>query len=95
MNSFFGDGDVSGWMIVDCMMNIPLLYWASEETKDPRFAHIALKHAKTAQRYVVREDGSCNHIVGINPQTGEFSDRGMRRALPGAAGSRGPCMASR
>lgn len=25
---FDENGNVSGWMIVDCMMNIPLLYWA-------------------------------------------------------------------
>lgn len=39
---------ISGWMIIDCIMNIPLLYWASEETGDPRFRHIAVRHAKTA-----------------------------------------------
>ena len=31
-----GDSNI-GWMIIDCMMNIPLLYWMSEENKDPRF----------------------------------------------------------
>lgn len=25
--------DTSGWAIIDCMFNIPLLYWCSEETK--------------------------------------------------------------
>jgi hypothetical protein len=29
--------DNYNWTIVDCMMNIPLLYWASEEVKDDRF----------------------------------------------------------
>ncbi|MGN1052910.1 MAG: glycosyl hydrolase family 88, partial [Candidatus Scatosoma sp.] len=29
-NSWYGDEDVSGWTIIDCMMNIPILYWASE-----------------------------------------------------------------
>lgn len=27
--------DKAGWMIVDCLMNLSLLYWATEETKDP------------------------------------------------------------
>lgn len=67
-----GKCDIRGWMIVDCMMNIPLLYWASEETGDPRFRHVAVNHAKTAQQYVTRPDGSCNHIVGLDPETGEF-----------------------
>lgn len=71
-NSYFGE--VSGWMIIDCMMNVPLLYWATEETSDPRFRHIAIAHAKTAQKYIVRPDGSCNHILIFDPQTGEFED---------------------
>ncbi len=90
MTAFFGKGDVSGWMIVDCMMNTPLLYWASRETKDPRFAQVALRHAKTAQQYVVREDGSCNHIVGFNSQTGEFVDNpGGQGYEKGSSWSRG------
>ncbi|MDE6591180.1 MAG: glycoside hydrolase family 88 protein [Oscillospiraceae bacterium] len=70
----FGGGDIRGWMIIDCMMNLPLLYWASEETNDPRFKKIAVSHAKTAQQYIVRPDGSCNHIVAFNPDTGEYID---------------------
>ena len=65
-------GDVSGFMIIDCMMNLPLLYWAADECKDPRFRHIAMAHAKTAQKYIVRPDGSCNHILVFDAQTGEF-----------------------
>lgn len=65
-------GDSTGWIIVDSMMNIPLLYWASDETKDPRFAHIATAHADTIRRTLVREDGSCGHIACLNPETGEL-----------------------
>lgn len=61
-----------GWCIIDCLMNLPLLYWASEETKDPRFKHIAMMHADMALKNFLREDGSVNHIVEINPETGEF-----------------------
>jgi unsaturated chondroitin disaccharide hydrolase len=28
-------------MIIDCNMNLPLLYWAVEQTGDPRFADAA------------------------------------------------------
>lgn len=81
---------ISGWMIIDCMMNIPLLYWAAEETKDPRYLHIATSHARTAQRYVTREDGSCNHIVSIDPNTGEFVDNpGGQGYEKGSSWSRG------
>ncbi|MDR0922978.1 MAG: glycoside hydrolase family 88 protein [Hungatella sp.] len=63
--------DCTGWIIVDSMMNIPLLYWASEELKDPRFYYIAKNHADTVMRTLVREDGSCGHIACLNPDTGE------------------------
>lgn len=61
-----------GWAIVDSMMNMPLLFWASRETNDPRFAAIARMHADTMLRTIVRDDGSCNHIVQFDPETGEF-----------------------
>lgn len=64
--------DRSGWAIIDCMMNLPLLYWASEETGDPRFGQIARAHADTAARHFVRGDGSVNHIVEFNTHTGEY-----------------------
>lgn len=64
-----------GWVIIDSMMNIPLLYWASEQTKDPRFKTIARKHADTVARYLVREDGSVGHIASFDPNTGEFIEQ--------------------
>lgn len=64
--------DCTGWIIVDSMMNIPLLYWASKELNDPRFYHIAKSHADTIKRTLVRDDGSCGHIACLNPDTGEL-----------------------
>lgn len=55
--------DVSGWSIIDCMMNIPILYWASEEIGDDRFKKVAMRHADMTMKSHVREDGSVNHIV--------------------------------
>lgn len=66
--------DTTGIMIIDCMMNIPLLYWASEVTGDERFKTIAMDHADTVLKYTIRSDGSCNHIVVMDPKTGEFCD---------------------
>ena len=51
------------------MMNLPLLYWAQEQTNDPRFSHIAKAHADTAMKAFVREDGSVHHIVQFNAET--------------------------
>ena len=64
--------DVRGYMIIDSLMNLPLLYWASEETSDPRFKQIAMAHADTCLTHIMRPDGSCRHIVNFDPETGEF-----------------------
>lgn len=64
--------DCTGWIIVDSMMNIPLLYWASQITGDPRFSQIAVNHADTVASCLIRDDGSCGHIACINPETGEL-----------------------
>lgn len=66
------DGSFAGRVIIDCMMNLPLLYWASEEIHDPRYYQIATMHANKAMKYFIREDGSVNHIVEFDPETGEF-----------------------
>ncbi len=64
--------DNNGWTIIDCMMNIPQLYWASKELGDDRFTQIAMAHADMAMRDHVREDGSMNHIVVHDVETGEM-----------------------
>ncbi|MCL2479505.1 MAG: glycoside hydrolase family 88 protein, partial [Treponema sp.] len=74
------NGDRTGWIIIDCMMNIPLLYWASKEMDDPRFRMIAIDHAHTTKDILVRPDGSCNHIAILSPETGECLE------LPGGQG---------
>lgn len=63
--------DYVGWAIIDCMMNIPLLYWASEEKNDPRYCYIAMSHADKTMHHHVRGDGSVKHIVEYDPETGE------------------------
>ena len=63
-----GNEDRSGWTIIDCMMNIPILYWASKEIGDARFTKIAMRHADMSMRDHVREDGSINHIVIHDPE---------------------------
>lgn len=62
----------TGWMIVDTLMNIPLLFWAAKQAETPAFAYIAKNHADTAMKYILRDDGTCNHIVVLDPENGEF-----------------------
>lgn len=82
------------WAIIDCMMNIPLLCWATEETDDPRFLHIAEAHADTVMKSFVRGDGSVNHIVEFDPETGDvIATHGGQGFGVGSSWSRGQAWA--
>lgn len=62
--------DKKGKIIIDSMMNLALLFWASETTGDARYAEIAKNHADTAARHIVRPDGSTFHQFNFDPITG-------------------------
>ncbi len=84
------NSDTRGWAIIDCMFNISLLYWASKESNDPRFAHIANMHADTVMEHFIRPDGSVHHIVEFNPETGEkIKSYGGQGYEEGSAWTRG------
>jgi len=57
-------------LIIDCMLNLPLLYWASEVTGDVKYAEIAKKHAHTTLGTVVRDDASTHHTYYFDVETG-------------------------
>ncbi len=79
-----------GWAIIDSMMNLSLLFWASAEIGDPRFSHIAKAHADTVLKYFIREDGSVCHIGSFNPESGAFIESiGGQGYGPNSAWSRG------
>lgn len=63
--------DREGWSIIDTMMNLPLLYWASEETGYSRYRFIAEAHAGKTAENVIRPDGSAIHIIEYDLNTGE------------------------
>lgn len=88
------NGNNAGWAIVDCMMNIPLLFWASKQSNDDRFKHIGVMHANMSMKEFVREDGSVNHIVIFDENTGEVLEvpRGQGYAS-GSSWSRGQAWA--
>jgi unsaturated chondroitin disaccharide hydrolase len=60
-----------GHAIIDSLMNLSILYWASRELKDEGFYQIAKKTADTAIREFIREDGSLYHIVVFDESTGK------------------------
>jgi len=80
----------AGWAIIDCMMNLPLLYWAYKELNDPRYLQIATMHADTTEKYFLREDGSSKHIVEFDPATGEYvKSQGGQGYAHGSSWTRG------
>ncbi len=86
--------DHVGWAIIDCMMNLAILYWASEYTKDPRFSHIAQAHSQTVIKNFIQDDGSAKHICEFNPFTGEYIQNfGGQGYSPESAWSRGAAWA--
>ena len=61
-----------GWMIIDTMMNLELLFWAAEETGNKEFYEIARAHAITAMNEIVRENYSSYHLIEWDPDTGDL-----------------------
>ncbi|MGI2296070.1 glycoside hydrolase family 88 protein [Paenibacillus sp. GXUN7292] len=88
------DPNSTGWAIIDCLMNLPLLFWASKEENDPRFKQIAVAHANTVLKQFVRDDWTVPHIVSFNPETGEkIENLGGQGLGPDSAWSRGQAWA--
>ena len=82
--------DRSGWVIVDSMMNIQLLFWARDVLGDPRFEYVAMDHADTLMEKTVRGDGSCNHVIVLDPTNGELLETpGGQGYASGSSWSRG------
>jgi unsaturated chondroitin disaccharide hydrolase len=62
-------------VIIDNMMNLELLFWATKTTGDSSFYKIAVTHANTSMKNHFRPDYSSYHVVNYNPQTGEVQQR--------------------
>ncbi len=60
-------------LIIDCLLNVPLLFWATEMTNDDKYAIVAQKHIKTALLNVIREDYSTWHTFYFDFETGKPS----------------------
>ncbi|OOC58824.1 glycoside hydrolase family 88 protein [Paenibacillus ihbetae] len=86
--------DNAGLAIIDCSMNTPLLFLASEISGDPRYRHVAEAHMDTVVRDFVRPDGSVYHIIRYDPATGErLEGLGGQGYAPESAWSRGTAWA--
>ncbi len=65
-----GSVDKGGQIIADTMLNLHLLFWATEYTGDSRYHEAAYQHAQRSRHYLVREDGSSFHTYFFNQETG-------------------------
>jgi unsaturated chondroitin disaccharide hydrolase len=87
-------GENAGWAIIDCLMNLSLLYLASNETGDPCFADIAKAHTDMVLSDFIRADGSVCHIVEFDPRTGaRLRSHGGQGYSHGSCWSRGQAWA--
>ncbi len=76
--------------IIDCLMNLPLLYWASETVGDDRFKRIAKEHVEMAMIDHLRPDGSVVHVARHDRESGEAVDNGCGQGYAkGSSWSRG------
>jgi unsaturated chondroitin disaccharide hydrolase len=57
-------------LIIDCLLNIPLLYWTAEVTGDKKYEEIAYNHFKTTIEVCCREDASTYHTYYFDVNTG-------------------------
>lgn len=64
------DPEQCGRMIFDCLLNLPLLYWASETSGHSYFGDYARTHVAQASRYLVRPDFSTYHTYYMDVDTG-------------------------
>ncbi|MFD1257529.1 glucuronyl hydrolase [Mucilaginibacter terrae] len=71
-------------VIIDNMMNLELLFYATRVTGDSSYYKIAVSHANTTMKNHFRPDYSSYHVVDYNPQTGGVT---LKRTHQGAADS--------
>jgi len=64
----WGEVGASLRLIIDCMNNIPLLFWASEVTGDKNYYEKAYNHAITTINNIIREDATTHHTFFFTPE---------------------------
>jgi len=62
-------------VIIDNMMNLELLFWATHVSGDSSFYKIALTHANTTMKNHYRPDFSSYHVLNYNKETGAVKQK--------------------
>lgn len=63
-------------VIIDNMMNLELLFWATEQTGDPKYRDVAVRHANTTLDHHFRDDMSSYHVIDYDTITGGVIQKG-------------------
>ncbi|GAE82237.1 glycoside hydrolase family 88 protein [Bacteroides reticulotermitis] len=69
-------GEWSYPVIIDNMMNLEMLFWASERTGNPKFREIAVAHAAKTLKNHFRDDMTSYHVVSYDAATGDVESKG-------------------
>ncbi|MCX6619904.1 MAG: glycoside hydrolase family 88 protein, partial [Acidobacteria bacterium] len=65
-----GDPREAGYVIIDCLIDLDLLFWAAREEGNPFYFEIAHQHGLATLAATVRPDGSSVQVVELDPRTG-------------------------
>ena len=66
-------GELTYPVIIDNMMNLEMLFWASQATQDSTFRNIAITHADNTMKFHYRPDMSCCHVVDYIDPTNDIT----------------------
>lgn len=69
-------GEWSYPVIIDNMMNLELLFWASQATGNDKYRKIAVSHADKTLKNHFREDMTSYHVVSYDANSGEVESKG-------------------
>lgn len=70
-------------LFIDIMMNVPIIWYAANETGDDELRRVALAHCRTTRDTIVRADGSTAHEGLFDPETGQFLRQTTHQGLSG------------
>lgn len=91
------DHSTAKWVcpvIIDNMMNLELLFWATKESKDSTFYRIAVDHARTTMKHHFRPDFSSCHVIDYDTITGQVLKKNTHQGFADeSAWSRGQAWA--
>ncbi|RNL95292.1 glucuronyl hydrolase [Sinomicrobium pectinilyticum] len=62
-------------VIIDNMMNLELLFWATEHSGDSTYYDIAVRHADTTMKNHFRKDNSSYHVLNYDVNTGKVKEK--------------------